>query len=228
MGFLSDFTKGMKTVNKALEAKEQATAKPKKSAVTVEATISKPGRTAKYDWATPEEYDPIPPLILRNRDETEDGEGGWSGYGFQFPDGRWLHPGRLGIRRWKKVGVFHIEIAGSSFHLEDLADPSFTPGQPLRLEAEPDNPHSEEGTAIAVRNWANDKTGGYVPHDLTGKVRSMTADEPFHTMVLIARYGPKDGRIARLFIEFVIFRPGRIAGLADFPMNPPVAPPRDG
>lgn len=218
MGFLSDFTKGYKKTKKAVD---KVTAQPAAKRV----PLTKPATGSGFDWAVPEDYDPIPPLALRKWGEFKGKKAGRGGYGFEFPDGRWLYPDRLGIRRWKSVGVFYVELAGGQFHAEDLTDPSFDPGQPLLLEAEPDNPYSEDGTAIAVRNWANDRTAGYVPSELTGKVRKLTSGTPFHTLALCARYEPKDGKIARVFTDFVIFRPGRISGLGDFPVNPPIADP---
>lgn len=231
VGFLDDFRKGMKKAQQVQDQVREASEKetPESAGVefTVEGSVTVPDRTSRFDWATPNEYDPIPPLKLRPWGAFDGSEPGRGGYGFEWPDGRLLHPDRLGVRSWKKVGIFVCHLSGGKFHLEDLNDPSFGPGQPIQFVAEPDNPHSKEGTAIAIRNWSGDRRSGYVPSEFTEDVRKFAVDPEVRAIVLSCRNHEEDGTVIRTFLDWAMFRPGRIEGLDQIPPLPPIAPPRD-
>jgi hypothetical protein len=226
MGFLDDFRKGMKKIQ---QVQDQVKQPPDSAGIefTAESSVTRPDRGPRFDWATPEEYDPVPPLKLRLWGDYDGSKEGRGGFGFEWPDGRWLHPDRLGVRRWKSVGVFVGHLAGGKFYIDDLTDPSFRPGQPLRFVAEPANPHSEHGRAIAIRNWAGDRHAGYVPTDLTKTVRKFALDPDVRIIVLSCRYHSEGGRVVRTFFDWAMFRPGRIEDLDDLPPCPPIAPPRE-
>jgi hypothetical protein len=230
LGFLDDFRKGMKKVQQVQDQVRKATDQqtPGSAGIefTVESSVTRPGRATRFDWATPNEYDPIPPLKLRSWGAFDGSEPGRGGYGFEWPDGRLLHPDRLGVRAWKKVGVFVGHLSGGKFHLEDLNDSSFAPGQPIQLVAEPENPHSEKGSAIAIRNWSGDRKAGYVPSEFTEYVRKFAADEDVRAIVLSCRYHEEGGKVIRTFLDWAMFRPGRIEGVGQLPPLPPIAPPR--
>jgi hypothetical protein len=68
--------------------------------------------------------------------------------------------------------VHVINVAGSSFRLDELQDDGFAPGRRLSLVAEPDNEHDPNAIAI----WDADRRAhaGYVPADLA---RELAADE---------------------------------------------------
>ena len=106
------------------------------------------------------------------------------------------------------------------YHLEDLQDPSFDPGQPLRLFPEPDNPY--DANAIAIRNWAADKTAGYVKKGSTTRLRNLLRGEDVRVMALNCRYDapPPGGRRASL--KAAIFRPDRLTGAEHIPVHPKV------
>ena len=65
-----------------------------------------------------------------------------------------------------------IPIAGVSFRLESLDDPSFEPGRSLSLVPEPDNEHDPNAVAI----WNEERTlhVGYVPREIAPQ---LTGDE---------------------------------------------------
>lgn len=57
-----------------------------------------------------------------------------------------------------------IPVAGVSFRLESLDDPSFEPGLSLTLVPEPENEH--DPNAVAVWNAARTLQVGYVPREI--------------------------------------------------------------
>lgn len=83
----------------------------------------------------------------------------------------WLERGERGYHlrdaateepvRWEDPRIRVLPVAGVSYGLEALADPSFDPGRRLALVAEPENPH--DPNAVAVYNADRTLQLGYVP-----------------------------------------------------------------
>ncbi|MGH3072544.1 MAG: HIRAN domain-containing protein [Gaiellaceae bacterium] len=63
--------------------------------------------------------------------------------------------------RWEDPRVRVVPVAGVSYRLDVLPDPSFDPGRRLALVPEPDNEHDPNAVAI----WNEERTLqlGYVP-----------------------------------------------------------------
>jgi hypothetical protein len=62
-----------------------------------------------------------------------------------------------------------VPVAGVSYRIEALDDPSFEPPRSLALVAEPDNEHDPNAVAV----WNEDRTLqlGYVPRDVAPTLR---------------------------------------------------------
>jgi hypothetical protein len=83
----------------------------------------------------------------------------------------WLEQGERGYHlrdaatgdpvRWEDPRIRVVPVAGVSYRLEALDDPSFDPGRRLALVAEPDNPH--DPNAVAIYNEDRSLQLGYVP-----------------------------------------------------------------
>jgi hypothetical protein len=83
----------------------------------------------------------------------------------------WLERGERGYHlrdaatgdpvRWEDPRIRVVPVAGVSYRLEALDDPSFDPGRRLALVAEPDNPH--DPNAVAIYNEDRSLQLGYVP-----------------------------------------------------------------
>ena len=83
----------------------------------------------------------------------------------------WLEPGSRGyfLRdaatgepvRWEDPRIRVLPVAGVSYRLEALDDPSFDPGRRLALVPEPENEH--DPNAIGVWNEPRTIQLGYVP-----------------------------------------------------------------
>ena len=71
--------------------------------------------------------------------------------------------------RWEDPRILVIPVAGVSFRPESLDDDSFEPGQRLRLVPEPDNEH--DPNAVAVWNERRTIQVGYVPRELTPRLK---------------------------------------------------------
>jgi hypothetical protein len=71
--------------------------------------------------------------------------------------------------RWEDPRVRVVAVAGVSYRLDALADPSFDPGRRLALVPEPDNPHDPRAVAI----WNGERTLqlGYVPAAVAPELR---------------------------------------------------------
>ena len=63
--------------------------------------------------------------------------------------------------RWEDPRIRVVPVAGVSYRLDVLDDPSFDPGRRIVLVAEPDNPH--DAHAVAIYNEARTLQVGYVP-----------------------------------------------------------------
>ena len=61
-----------------------------------------------------------------------------------------------------------MPVAGVSFRLDALDDPSFEPGRRLELVPEPDNEH--DPNAVAVWNEERTLQVGYVPRETTSEL----------------------------------------------------------
>jgi hypothetical protein len=63
--------------------------------------------------------------------------------------------------RWEDERVRVVPVAGVSYRLESLEDPSFDPGRSLALVPEPENEH--DPNAVAIWNAERTLQLGYVP-----------------------------------------------------------------
>jgi hypothetical protein len=66
--------------------------------------------------------------------------------------------------RWSDPRIRVVPVAGVSYRVESLDDPSFDPGQPLALVREPDNEH--DPNAVGIWNAERTMQLGYVPRDV--------------------------------------------------------------
>ena len=94
----------------------------------------------------------------------------------------WLERGRSGYHlrdaatgdpvRWEDPRILVVPVAGVSFRIESLDDPSFDPGSTLALVPEPENEHDPNAVAI----WNEERTMqlGYVPREVAP---SLAGDE---------------------------------------------------
>jgi HIRAN domain-containing protein len=83
----------------------------------------------------------------------------------------WLERGERGYHlrdaateervRWEDPRVRVVPVAGVSYRLEVLDDPSFDPGRRLALVPEPENPHDSH--AVGIWNAERTLQLGYVP-----------------------------------------------------------------
>jgi hypothetical protein len=72
------------------------------------------------------------------------------------------------VVRWEDPRVTVIPVAGVSFRIEALADPSFEPGRALALVPEPENEH--DPNAVGVWNEERTLQLGYVPREVAPTV----------------------------------------------------------
>jgi hypothetical protein len=72
------------------------------------------------------------------------------------------------VVRWEDERVTVVPVAGVSFRIESLADPSFEPGRALALVPEPENEHDPNAVGI----WNEERTLqlGYVPREVAPTV----------------------------------------------------------
>jgi len=91
----------------------------------------------------------------------------------------WLERGRSGFHlrdaatgdpvRWEDPRILVVPVAGVSFRIESLDDPSFDPGRSLALVPEPENEH--DPNAVAVWNEQRTVQLGYVPREVAPQLR---------------------------------------------------------
>ena len=74
--------------------------------------------------------------------------------------------------RWQDPRVLVLPVAGVSYRVEALPDPSFDPGRRLALVPEPENEHDPNAVGI----WNEERTlqVGYVPREAA---EQLTGDE---------------------------------------------------
>jgi HIRAN domain len=174
-------------------------------------------RRGHVEYADRQHYDPLPVLTLARWDYGNGLDETAAGYGFRTPDGRtWAAPS-CRWSTWHELGVLVISVVGSRYYLENLSDSSFEPGQPVRLFAEPSNPHDPK--AIAIRNWTADKTAGYVKKGSTSRLRNLLHGHDIRVMVLSCRYGEMLSH-TRESVKVAIFRPDRLVGADIIPPHP--------
>jgi hypothetical protein len=185
----------------------------------VDAVLSiRPQQPRDPDYAEPEDYERPPVLTLRPWDYGHGLEETAAGYGFATPEGRIWAAHQCLWSTWRELGVLVINVVGETYHLEDLADPSFEPGNPVRLFPEPDNPHDPK--AIAIRNWTTDKTAGYVKKGSTSRLRNLLHAEDIRVMVLSCRYDAAPPAGHPIDLKVAIFRPDRLLGAEYIPPHP--------
>ena len=76
------------------------------------------------------------------------------------------------VVRWQDPRVLVLPVAGVSYRVEALPDPSFDPGRRLALVPEPENEH--DPNAVGVWNEERTLQLGYVPREAT---EQLTGDE---------------------------------------------------
>ena len=115
--------------------------------------------------------------------------------GFQPVDpisGRYLSRDALELRA---RGIIVTRVAGAAqHHAEDLDAEAFSPGRPLALRRERDNPHDEH--AISVRDPGGALQAGWVPRDLAAALAPrLDAGERLAAVALReTRASPRDPR----------------------------------
>ncbi len=171
-------------------------------------------------YADREDYKPLPVLTLRRWDYGHGLDEDASGYGFSTPDGKVWAAHNCLWSTWKELGVLVINAVGASHHLEDLDDPSFDPGRPVRLFPETDNRYDSH--AIAIRNWTGDRTAGYVKKGSTGRLRNLLRGHDLRVMSLYCRYDQSPPGSRRVALKVVIFRSDRLVGADHIPAHPRV------
>ena len=72
------------------------------------------------------------------------------------------------VVRWEDSRVTVVPVAGVSFRIESLADPSFEPGRALALVPEPENEH--DPNAVAIWNEQRTLQAGYVPRETVAEL----------------------------------------------------------
>ena len=172
------------------------------------------------EYADPEDYQALPVLTLRRWDYGHGLDEDAAGFGFTAPDGKIWAAHNCMWSTWEELGVLVINVVGASHHLEDLNDPTFDPGSPVRLFPEHDNPHDPR--AIAVRNWTGDRTAGYVKRGSTSRLRNLLRGHDLRAMALYCRYDQAPPRGQRVSLKVAIFRPNRLVGAEHVPPHPPV------
>jgi hypothetical protein len=173
-------------------------------------------------YAEPEDYDPLPILTLRDWDFGKGLNPTSDGFAFTAPDGKIWPAGKCQWSLWQELGVLAFNAVGEQYHLVDLRSPAFSPGQPVRLVAEPNNQHSETGNAISIRDLSMTKRAGYVVSGSASRLRNLLDGNAFFAMVLSADY--EDARrTKRTDIKVVVFRPGRVLDAPLMDPHPPLA-----
>jgi HIRAN domain len=66
--------------------------------------------------------------------------------------------------RWEDPRIRVVPVAGVSYRVEALPDPSFEPGRRLALVPEPENEHDRN--AVGIWNAERTLQVGYVPRDV--------------------------------------------------------------
>jgi HIRAN domain len=96
------------------------------------------------------------------------------------------------------AGLVVANVAGAIHRPEALGSDDAAPGRPLRLRAEPDNPHDPHAIAVDLASGA---PLGYVPRDLTAQLnpswsavvlreRRRTPRDPRDGVTMLAHAGP--------------------------------------
>jgi len=67
------------------------------------------------------------------------------------------------VVRWEDPRILVLPVAGVSFRIDSLDDPSFDPGRHLALVPKPENPHDPH--AVAVWNEERTLQLGYVSRE---------------------------------------------------------------
>ena len=71
--------------------------------------------------------------------------------------------------RWEDPRIRVVPVAGVSYRLDALDDPSFDPGRKLALVAEPENEH--DPNAVGIWNDVRTLQLGYVPAAIAPELR---------------------------------------------------------
>lgn len=227
MGFLSDFKKARKITQKATTAvnaqiESHSAAKTRsrnrKQQKSATSNFAQPSGKGRSDiFANTDEFDPMPILTLRDWNYGQGLNPDSEGFGFTAPDGRIWPAKNCQISLWTKLGVLSQPVVGVD-NYPAAAGPDFAPGKPLKLVAEPDNPHSQ-GAAIAVTNWAGDKVAGYIPEQRCPGLRKKLKGREFHVMCLNRQH---EGGVV-VSMKAVIWRPGTLRGAESIPVAPQIA-----
>lgn len=122
--------------------------------------------------------------------------------------------------RWQTLpeseeGIFSLNVVGATFHAAALQDASFTPGRPLKLRREPENPHGSD--AISVWNADETLTAGYIAHeDAAWLAKRMDGGEPFGALAMWEMR--EAGR--RVHLRILLLNQAALAGGVSISPNP--------
>lgn len=174
----------------------------------------------EFVYANRHDYEHPPVLTLRRWDYGHGLDDDNDGYGFTAPDGKIWPAHNCLWSTWDELGVLVLHVVGESFHADDLNDPSFDPGRPVRLYPEPDNP--VDAHAISIRNWTTDKTAGYVKKGSTSRLRNLLRGADFRGMSLYCGYDQPPPLGRRVSLSIAIFRPDRLVGAEHIDPHPRV------
>jgi hypothetical protein len=94
-------------------------------------------------------------------------------------------------------------VAGASYRLDALQDDAFSPGRPLTLVPEPDNPH--DANAVGIWDAERRLQAGYVPAEVAPQVA------PDSQPVALWEFRDEDGR--RVGLRVLIAPAGAWIGL---------------
>lgn len=125
---------------------------------------------------------------------------------------------RYGPRKWKQRGVALFEVAGETFHAENLQHPGFVRGSPIGLRVE-SNEHAPDGIAVAVYESSYSAQAGHIANRDLAVVRKLMREELDDLAAIAwreARY-VRGGR--RCSLDVLVYRAGALH------MNPIPPPP---
>lgn len=231
--FVADFQGSKQATSEEVEAQKQSkrrrrpmhqpgTVAPSPSQIDFSVSVETTKQPSRDQYAEPEDYDPLPVLSLRDWDFGKGLNPTSDGFAFTTPDGKIWPAGNCQWTLWPELGVLAFNAVGEQYHLVDLRSPAFSPGQPVRLVAEPNNTHSKTGNAISIRDLSMTKRVGYVVSGSASRLRNLLDGQDFFAMILSADYEDA-ARTKRTEVKLVVFRPGRVRGAPVMDLHPPLA-----
>lgn len=104
--------------------------------------------------------------------------------------------------------ALYCHVAGVSFRASALSDKRFAHSSPVKLIAEPDNPH--DANAVGVWDAHGDIQLGYIPATLSAEVAQLMRDETMLVGQVIREFRLGSARGKRLGIHIIICPAGEI------------------